>query len=115
MAPYQGMVPAFGVYVTRLAVGEEQAGSRTFETVTNVGNRPTFEGAGFAVETHILNFEPFELGEESALELSFLTRLRGEKKWDSPEALREQIMKDVGRAKRYFRLARVLNQTGTKD
>jgi riboflavin kinase/FMN adenylyltransferase len=40
--------------------------------------------------------------------LEFLSRVRGEKKWDSPQALREQIMKDVARAKRYFKLAKVL-------
>lgn len=106
LAAYQGMLPAFGVYVTRLTVGAGEAGSRTFAAVTNVGGRPTFEGAGFGVETHILDFEPVDLGEETPLDLEFLMRLRGEKKWESTEALREQIMKDVGRAKRYFRLAR---------
>jgi riboflavin kinase/FMN adenylyltransferase len=108
LATYQGMVPEFGVYVTRLTVGAGQTGSRTFEAVTNVGNRPTFDGVGFAVETHILDFEPMELGEDTPLELEFLSRVRGEKKWDSPQALREQIMKDVARAKRYFKLAKVL-------
>ncbi len=49
LAPYDGLLPAFGVYVTRLTIGE-----RCFQAVTNVGNRPTFEGAGFSVETHIL-------------------------------------------------------------
>jgi riboflavin kinase/FMN adenylyltransferase len=108
LAPWRGMVPEFGVYVTRLTVQAGQAVSRTFEAVTNVGNRPTFEGAGFAVETHILDFEPVDMGEETPLELEFLARLRGEKKWESPEALREQIMKDVGRAKKYFSLAKAL-------
>jgi riboflavin kinase/FMN adenylyltransferase len=103
-APYQGMLPAFGVYVTRLTVGAGEAGSRTFAAVTNVGNRPTFEGVGFGVETHILDFEPVDLKDDTVLDVEFLKRLRGEKKWDSPEALKEQIMKDVGRAKRYFRL-----------
>jgi riboflavin kinase/FMN adenylyltransferase len=98
------MLPDFGVYVTRLTVGAGQAGSRTFASVTNVGNRPTFEGVGFGVETHILDFEPIDLHAETPIEIEFLFRLRGEKKWDSPEALKEQIMKDVGRAKRFFRL-----------
>lgn len=59
----------------------------------------------FAIESHILNFEPIDLDESTPLELEFLYRLRGEMKWDSPEALKEQIFKDVARAKRYFRLA----------
>lgn len=99
LAAYDGLLPAAGVYVSRLTVGE-----RRFESVTNVGNRPTFEGAGFSVETHILNFEPVELGEETPLELEFLLRLRPEIKWPNPEALREQIGRDVARARRYLRL-----------
>jgi riboflavin kinase/FMN adenylyltransferase len=99
LAAYETLLPAFGVYVTRLTVG-----SRCFQAVTNVGNRPTFEGVGFGVETHILNFEPIDLNEETQLELEFLLRLRGEVEWPSPEALKAQIFKDVARAKRYFRL-----------
>jgi riboflavin kinase/FMN adenylyltransferase len=100
LAPYTGLLPAFGVYVTRLTVGE-----RCFQAVTNVGNRPTFDGAGFSVETHILDFEPVDLSDETPLYLEFLLRLRGEQKFPSPEALKAQIMKDVGRAKRYFQVA----------
>jgi riboflavin kinase/FMN adenylyltransferase len=98
LAQYGGLLPAIGVYVTRLKVA-----GRAFEAVTNVGNRPTFEGAGFGVETHILNFKPVELGEETPLELEFLLRLRGEQKFPSPEALKAQILRDVDRAKKYFR------------
>ncbi len=98
LAPYADLLPAFGVYVTRLTIGE-----RCFQAVTNVGNRPTFEGAGFSVETHILNFEPIDLDEETALGLEFLFRLRAEQKFPDPQALKSQIFKDVARAKRYFR------------
>ena len=99
LAPYAELLPGFGVYVTRLRVG-----GRTFKSVTNVGNRPTFEGVGFGVETHILNIEPVDLDEETPVELEFLLRLRGERTWPSPEALKAQIFRDVARAKRYFRL-----------
>jgi riboflavin kinase/FMN adenylyltransferase len=99
LAPYTELLPALGVYVTRLTIGD-----RCFQGVTNVGNRPTFEGAGFSVETHILDFEPVDLDEETPLELEFLLRLRGEVAWPSPEALKAQIFRDVARAKRYFRL-----------
>ena len=101
LAPYDGLLPAFGVYVTRLTVA-----GRTFQAVTNVGNRPTFGEASFAVESHILNFEPIELSEETPITLEFLHRLRGEAAWPSPEALKAQILRDVARAKRYFRLTR---------
>ena len=98
LAQYAALLPAYGVYVTQLTIGE-----RCFEAVTNVGNRPTFEGVGFGVETHILNFEPVDIGEETPLELEFLMKLRPEIEWPSPEALKGQIFKDVARAKRYFR------------
>jgi riboflavin kinase/FMN adenylyltransferase len=98
LAAYDGLLPAFGVYVTQLTVGEQ-----CFQAVTNVGNRPTFEGVGFGVETHILDFEPVDLTEETPLQLEFLYRLRPEMTWPSPEALRAQIFKDVVRARRYFR------------
>jgi riboflavin kinase/FMN adenylyltransferase len=97
LAPYDGLLPAFGVYVTRLTIGD-----RRFQAVTNVGTRPTFEGAGFSVETHILNFDPVELTDETPLQLEFLFRLRGEQKFPNPDALKAQIMKDVARAKRFF-------------
>jgi len=100
LAPYEGLLPGFGVYITRLTVG-----GRCFESVTNVGNRPTFEGVGFGVETHILDFEPVDLTEETPLYLEFLSRLRGEMQWPSTEALKAQIFKDVARARRYFKVA----------
>jgi riboflavin kinase/FMN adenylyltransferase len=104
LAAYPGQLPALGVYVTRLRVGLG-AGSKCFQSVTNVGNRPTFGADSFAVESHILDFEPVELSEETPLELEFLFRLRPEMTWPSPEALRAQIMRDVRRAKRYFQLS----------
>ena len=97
LAAYDGLLPAFGVYVTRLKIGPQ-----AFQAVTNVGDRPTFGEASFAVESHILNFEPVEMNEETPIELEFLMRLRGEIQWPSPEALKVQIFKDVARAKRYF-------------
>jgi riboflavin kinase/FMN adenylyltransferase len=97
LAAYDGLLPAFGVYVTRLKIAD-----RAFQAVTNVGDRPTFGEASFAVETHILNFEPVEMDAETPIELEFLMRLRGEREWPSPEALKAQIFKDVARAKRYF-------------
>jgi riboflavin kinase/FMN adenylyltransferase len=106
LAAYDALLPAFGVYVTRLSVA-----GRRFQAVTNVGNRPTFGEPSFAVESHILDFEPpdsapIALNDQTALELEFLQRLRGEIQWPSPEALKAQIVKDVARAKRYFRLVR---------
>jgi riboflavin kinase / FMN adenylyltransferase len=99
LARYDEQVPAYGVYVTWARVGNE-----CFDSVTNVGNRPTFGPDSFAIETHLLNFHPIELTPDTEVEISFLKRLRAEIKFPSVEALREQIAKDVHIARRYFHL-----------
>jgi riboflavin kinase/FMN adenylyltransferase len=99
LARYEELVPKDGVYVTRTRVGEE-----CFDSVTNVGNRPTFGAESFAMESHLLNFHPLELSADTEVELHFLDRLRDEIKFPSVDALREQIGRDVAKAKRYLRL-----------
>jgi riboflavin kinase/FMN adenylyltransferase len=106
LAPYPELIPAIGVYITTLTVGGE-----TFDAVTNVGNRPTFGADSFTIESHLLNFHPIVLNESTPLTLTFLHRLRDEIRWPSPEALREQIGRDVRRAQRYFTLCRLLTLT----
>lgn len=101
LAQYEELLPGFGVYITRHIIGD-----RVFQSVTNVGNRPTFGDASFAVESHILDFEPIEMDETTPIQLQFLQRLRGEIKFPNAEALKVQIFKDVAKAKRFFRLAR---------
>jgi len=99
LSRYEELVPKDGVYITCTRVGNEQ-----FESVTNVGNRPTFGAELFAIETHLLNFHPLELTPETEVEICFLDRLRDEVKFPSVEALREQIARDVKKARRYFHL-----------
>ena len=107
LAPYPGLLPAHGVYVTSLRVGNGAA-ARTFTGVTNVGNRPTFGADSFAVETHLLNFEPLALDETTPLELTFFRKLRAELRFPSTEALRTQIGMDVQRTGRYWTLCAAL-------
>jgi riboflavin kinase/FMN adenylyltransferase len=99
LARYEELVPKDGVYITWTRVGTER-----FDSVTNVGNRPTFGADLFAIETHLLNFHPIELTPETEVEICFLQRLRDEIKFPSVEALREQIARDVKKARRYFHL-----------
>ena len=99
LSSYDELIPANGVYVTHTQVGDER-----FESVTNVGVRPTFGEASFAVESHLLNFHPLWLDESTRIEIQFLKRLRAEMKFSSPEALRQQIQRDVKRTHRYFAL-----------
>ena len=67
-----------------------------------MGSRPTFNGTDQTVETYLL--EELEGRKPSRIELAFLHRLRDEKRFETPEKLRRQILKDVDQAKRYFRL-----------
>ncbi|MBS1849713.1 MAG: bifunctional riboflavin kinase/FAD synthetase [Acidobacteria bacterium] len=99
---YEELVPKDGVYITRTRVGQE-----CFDSVTNVGNRPTFGDELFAVETHLLNFHPLELGPETEVEVHFYQRLRNEIKFPSIDALREQIARDVKKARRYLHLLKL--------
>jgi len=99
LSRYEELVPGDGVYITRTRVGRE-----CFDSVTNIGNRPTFGVESFAIETHLLNFHPLELTPETEVEIHFLQRLRNEIKFPSVEALREQIARDVKKARRYFHL-----------
>ena len=75
-----------------------------FDSVTNVGNRPTFGEDSFAIESHLLNFHEIEVSAETKVEVTFLKRLRQEVKWPNIDALRAQIAKDVHRARRFFHL-----------
>ena len=102
LSQYEEMVPGNGVYITRIQITSRSGEGECFDSVTNVGNRPTFGEESFAIETHILNFHPIELMAQTEVELFFLDRLREERKFPSVEALREQIARDVHRARRYF-------------
>jgi riboflavin kinase/FMN adenylyltransferase len=106
-AAYDGLVPAAGVYVTRMQIAAGLPDELCFDAVTNIGTRPTFADASFAIESHLLDFHPpdspVDLTETTPLRLTFLARLRDERQWPSPEALREQIGRDVQAARRYLR------------
>jgi len=106
LARYEELVPKDGVYITITRVAAER-----FDSVTNVGNRPTFGAELFAIETHLLNFHPIELSPETEVEICFLERLRDEIKFPSVEALREQITRDVTKARRCFHLLQRISGT----
>lgn len=99
LSRYEELVPRDGVYITQTRVGEE-----CFNSVTNVGNRPTFGSDSFAIESHLLNFHPLEITPATEVEISFLSRMRDEIRFGSVEELRGQIQRDIARAEHYFRL-----------
>ena len=87
-------VPGHGVYACRAQVGGENR-----LAAVNVGVRPTFHtGRGLLVEAYLLDFEGDLYGRE--LRLDFLERLRGERRFETVDALVEQMHRDVGDARR---------------
>ena len=99
LSRYDDLVPGNGVYLTRTRVDNE-----TFNSVTNVGLRPTFGDESFAIETHLLDFHPLDITAQTEVEISFLKWLRPEIKFPSIDDLKAQIGKDVKVAGRYFGL-----------
>ena len=98
LKPHNTMIPLSGVYITLTLVEETWRRS-----ITNIGHRPTFGGEPeLTVETHVMDFDRELYGEK--IRVRFLHRLRGEKKFESIDALRDQIDRDYNRAVRYFQL-----------
>lgn len=91
----QELLPKVGVYVTETGV----AGKR-YRSATNIGFRPTFGGTHLAIETHLLDFSGTLTS--GAMEISFWERLRDEMKFSDPAVLREQVLRDVDRAREFF-------------
>ncbi len=92
------ILPKIGVYVTRT---HDAAAARQWSSITNIGYRPTFNGHGLTIETYLLS--PLDGVTPEEISVEFLRWVRAERKFESPEALKSQIFRDVGRAQAYFR------------
>lgn len=93
------VLPAVGVYITRTY---DLDSGRAWNSVTNVGFRPTFhDGEGLSIESFLL--ESFEPPAPQLIRVEFLRRIREERKFETPEALKMQILQDVSRAQAFFR------------
>jgi len=91
----QEMLPKNGVYATEVTVA-----GKTYRAATNVGFRPTFDGAHTTIESHLFDFD--ENLTSGKMEVHFWARLRDEQKFSGPDALRSQVLKDIDEARRYF-------------
>ena len=95
--PAHVLTPERGVYITRAFLPD----GRSCPGVTNVGTRPTVtEGDTVSVETYLLGFDGDLYGQ--TVRLDFYKRLRGEVKFPSLEALRQEILRNVAETEAYF-------------
>jgi riboflavin kinase/FMN adenylyltransferase len=85
-------LPPDGVYATRVVLEDGAFGS-----ITNIGMRPTFAETARSIESHIFDFNRDIYGARVKLEL--IERIRPEKKFPTPDALKHQIALDLARAK----------------
>lgn len=92
LRPDSEILPAHGVYATEVLLD----GLRR-SAVTNVGLRPTFAGDQVTVETHVLDYEGDLYGRH--VEVDFRQRIRGEMRFDGPDALVAQVRQDIEAAR----------------
>nr|WP_024991381.1 bifunctional riboflavin kinase/FAD synthetase [Hoylesella pleuritidis] len=83
------LLPQIGVYATRVRIEGE---CELHPAMTSVGTRPTFDGTHLSVETYILDFDADLYGRK--IEVAFLKRIRGEKKFADLQQLRTQMADD---------------------
>ena len=92
------LIPANGVYAVDVWSESEEDYSKS-EVITrrramlNIGTRPTFDGKATTIEVHIPDFKGNLYGK--TLTISFISKIREEIRFDSPEALVEQLNKDL--------------------
>ena len=81
-------LPTEGVYATWTYIDD-----KAYQSMTNIGKRPTFGGSERTVEVYVLNYHSDLYGRE--LKIDIIDRLRGEKKFDTVDELKKQITEDV--------------------
>ncbi|HEX4642524.1 MAG TPA: bifunctional riboflavin kinase/FAD synthetase [Candidatus Acidoferrales bacterium] len=91
----QELLPKLGVYATECLVS-----GKLYSSVTNVGTRPTFNGSGVTVESHLFGFS--ENLTDGRMEVRFHSRIRDERKFSGADELRAQIARDIDAARKFF-------------
>lgn len=82
------VIPKIGVYETRTNID-----NKLYLSLTNVGRKPTFNETDISIETYILGFDGSLYGKD--IDVSFLSFIRNEKKFNTKEELIEQIKQDI--------------------
>jgi riboflavin kinase/FMN adenylyltransferase len=96
LAAENELLPKNGVYVTRT---RDRATVQQWQSITNVGYRPTFDGQSLTVETFLLETPPPHT--PARIEVEFLAFVRGERRFETPELLKARILRDAAAAKRF--------------
>lgn len=89
------VLPPQGVYAVVVHLG-----GRRWRGVMNVGHRPTFGPGPLVCEVHLLGFSGTL--HRRSVAVALLARLRGERRFPTPEALARQVRRDILRARRLF-------------
>lgn len=92
--------PLYGVYSVQLHSKHPQIGGRVVNGIANVGQRPTVGGTRTLLEVHLFDFEGDIYG--AYVDVTFLQKIRDEHRFESFEALKAQIVRDVEQAKAFF-------------
>lgn len=90
--PEKALIPPYGVYAVRTVID-----GQTYLGVLNIGENPTFADKELSIELHILDFEGDIYNRQ--VNVLFFDRIRGEVKFNSPDALVAQIRQDVSRTR----------------
>lgn len=92
------VVPSNGVYITKT-----KSEGKWFNSITNIGLAPTVrEDSSFSIETHLLDYDEDLYGRD--IEVCFINRLRGEKRFESISALKKQVDDDIKKARSYWQV-----------
>ena len=89
-------LPKKGVYVSKVVISD-----KSYQSITNIGVRPTFNANSLQIESHIFDFNKNVYGKK--IKIYFLARIRSEKKFETVEKLIENITKDVNFGRKYFK------------
>lgn len=94
--PEGKLLPPNGVYITEVFIDEKK-----YCGITNVGCKPTIEGRNpIGVETHLLDFK--EDVYDKVVRVEFLSRVREERRFETIDALKQQMLNDIAFGRNYF-------------
>ncbi len=86
------LIPADGIYAVNVQINPDSEDTKPLHGMAYIGHRPTINGMTHNIEVNIFDFDQNIYG--STIRINFLNYIRGDKKFDSLEALKVQLAKD---------------------